>query len=152
MLQRILISAFTVVLLSGCAGNTNSAQENDSSSDGKESTGRLFGGKCAQNQDWLGSLESSITVPANWQSVYDLVNHSTMEDFWGIASAGSAFTTEESVQWNAYKSRLGAAVAQGNYGEAIRMYELLYPLMEKMDLGCAVAVTGNASLSSTIVP
>lgn len=152
MLMRILITSVTVLLLSGCGGNSNSAQENESSSGGKESTGKLFGGKCAENQDWLGSLESAITIPANWQSVYDLTNHSTMEDYWGITSEGSTFTTEESVQWNVYKSRLGAAVAQGNFSEAIRMYDLLYPLMEKMDLGCAVAVTGNAALSSTIVP
>jgi hypothetical protein len=152
MLQRILISAVAALLLSGCAGNTNSAQENESSSDGKESTGRLFGGKCAENQDWLGSLEEAITVPADWQSVYDLVDHSTFEDYWGLASEGSTFTMEESVKWDVYTTQLGAAVVQSNYGKAIGMYESLLPLMEKMDLQCAVAVTGNAGLSSTIIP
>ena len=59
---------------------------------------------------------------------------------------------EESVEWRTYAARIGAAVLQQNYSEAIRMYELLLPLMEKMDLQCAVAVTGEGALSSTIVP
>jgi hypothetical protein len=59
---------------------------------------------------------------------------------------------EESIYWGTYTARLASAVIQSNYSEATRMYKLMLPLMEKMDLQCAVAVTGSAGLSSTIVP
>lgn len=147
MLKKVLLISFALLLLSGCGGNSKSAQET-----GQESSGRLFGGKCAANQEWLSRLESAITVPADWQAVYDLVDHTPLEDFWGISSEGSTITGQEGIEWNVYTSRLGAAVVQGNYSEAIRMYDLLYPLMEKMDLGCAVSVTGKAALITTIVP
>jgi len=152
MIRRMLVACFVLLLISGCSGNSNSASNDSSTSSEADSNGRLFGGKCADNQQWLASLEESITIPADWQSVYDLTQHSTFENFWGISSEGNTFDDTESVEWGVYTSRLSSAVAQGNYSEAIRMYDLLYPLMEKMDLQCAVAVTGEGVLSTTIVP
>ena len=152
-MKKIFLSAFILLLLlTGCGSGANSAKSEDSNTSETNSAGRLFGGKCADNQTWLANLEAAITVPANWQSVYDLVDHSTFDDYWGIGSEGSTFSMEESAEWQVYTARIRAAVLQQNYSEAIRMYELLLPLMEKMDLQCAVAVTGEGALSSTIVP
>lgn len=147
MLKKIALLGLTLTLLSGCGGSSSSTQ-----GDQTESKGKLFGGKCAENQNWLGSLESAMSVPADWQSVYDLVNQSSFDDYWGLASEGTTFSMEERAEWGVYTARLAAAVIQSNYSEAIRMYELLMPLMEKIDLQCAVAVTGSAGLSSTIIP
>ena len=151
MLKKTAWTCLTLVLLSGCGGSTSSVQDDQTKSD-TESKGRLFGGKCAENQNWLGALESAISVPADWQSVYDLTNHGTLDNYWGLASEGSTFTMEEGIYWGTYAARLASAVIQSNYSEATRMYKLWLPLMEKMDLQCAVAVTGSAGLSSTIVP
>jgi hypothetical protein len=147
MLKKIALLGLTLTLLTGCGGSSSSTQD-----DQTESKGKLFGGKCAENQNWLGSLESAISVPADWQSVYDLVNQSSFDDYWGLASEGTTFSMEERAEWGVYTARLAAAVIQSNYSEAIRMYELLMPLMEKIDLQCAVAVTGSTGLSSTIIP
>jgi len=148
MKKQLFVLVTISALLTGCSGGANS----ESGGTKNDSKGRLFGGKCAENQNWLGALESAISVPADWQSVYDLVNHSTFEDYWGLASEGSTFASEESVKWDVYKTQLGEAVLQSNYSKAIFMYKKLLPLMEKMDLQCAVAVTGTTGLSSTVVP
>ena len=100
----------------------------------------------------MAALETAGSVPADWQSVYDLVNHSNLENFWGLQSEGSTFSMEEGVKWGVYTAQLGAAVVQGDYSKANKIYNLLLPLMEKMDLGCAVAVTGTAGLSTTVIP
>jgi hypothetical protein len=151
MLKKIVLTCLTVVPLSGCGGSSSSVQEDQTKSD-TESKGRLFGGKCAQNQQWLANLESAGSVPADWQFVYDLVNHSNLEDYWGILSDGTTFSLEESTKWSSYTALLGASVVQGDYSKANKIYNLLLPLMEKMDLQCAVAVTGTTGLSSTVVP
>ena len=181
MKKQIFVLVTILALLTGCGGaNSNSTKgdpaywcksnpdipafsydcnddemsDSNSESDGakNDSKGRLFGGKCAKNQQWLANLESAGSVPADWQSVYDLVNHSNLENYWGILSEGTTFSGEESTKWSSYTALLGASVVQGDYSKASKIYNLLLPLMEKMDLQCAVAVTGTTGLSSTVVP
>jgi len=182
MKKQLFVLVAILILLTGCGGGANSnstkgdpaywcksnpdipafsydcnddeMSDSNSESNGikNDSKGRLFGGKCAQNQQWLANLESAGSVPADWQSVYDLVNHSNLENYWGILSEGTTFSTNESVKWSSYTALLGASVVQGDYSKASKIYNLLLPLMEKMDLQCAVAVTGTTGLSSTVVP
>ena len=143
------------VISVGYFSASDSSQSPVETSNEVESTGRLFGGKCASNQDWMRNLEEAITVPADWQSVYDLTaSDFSLEDRFGTFSGqeGNTFTEEESVKWRIYITQIGSAVLQGDYGRAISLYESIYPLMEKMDLQCAVAVTGYSALSTTIVP
>jgi len=111
----------------------------------------LFSGKCESNQVWLSDFQQSITVPADWQTVYELLDHRPVDNYWGITGF-VGFTLEEFAQWQAFTARIRKAVLEGNYGEAIQWYEKLYPLMEKMDLKCGVAVTGEGALSTTIIP
>jgi hypothetical protein len=148
MIKKLSVVTLFVVLLSGCSGGSNSSNSSETSA----SESRLFGGKCESNQAWMSELVDAITIPADWQAVYSLVNKPALEGFWGIGDTGSTFTMEENAEWSVYTARLGSAVVQSNYSEAVRMYDLLYPLMEKMDLQCGVAVTGKAALSTTILP
>lgn len=140
-----VFSLLFAIVVSGCSSSSNSGNKEEVDTSSKVSG--VFDGKCEGNQIWLADMYDSLRS-GDWGSVFGLAQNSAFEDEWGM-DYSSVFTDMERITWNASLGVMTRFINEGNYSGIKRIYQDdLYPLMEKMDLACAV-VTGSAALPDT---